>query len=246
MRQPFGTEAVIENEAGGLDESHDGSTVPQGARTAAASVARSRPRVVDMGAKEYCSTKEAAQLLGLSLGTVQQMVESGVLEGWKTAGGHRRIRVSSVERFLARSVTGPASGGRRSHDRLAVIVAVEDSEARAFYEQVFEDGRLPLDLKLLSNGFDVLLEVGRNAPDLLMVDLSIGGVDGFEMIRRIRDSRVAGDMDIVAVSPVPRERVEQLGGLPADVSVYFKPAPLAELRGYLQALLARKSRMLSC
>jgi excisionase family DNA binding protein len=37
--------------------------------------------------KEYCSTSEAAQRLGLSLGTVQQMVENGQLEGWKTAGG---------------------------------------------------------------------------------------------------------------------------------------------------------------
>ena len=37
--------------------------------------------------KEYCSTSEAAQRLGLSLGTVQQMVENGQLDGWKTAGG---------------------------------------------------------------------------------------------------------------------------------------------------------------
>ena len=31
---------------------------------------------------DYCTTREAAQMLGLSLGTVQQMVESGLLKGW--------------------------------------------------------------------------------------------------------------------------------------------------------------------
>ena len=48
---------------------------------------RSASAPAESVAKEYCSTKEAAHRLGLSLGTVQQMVESGVLEGWKTAGG---------------------------------------------------------------------------------------------------------------------------------------------------------------
>ncbi len=37
--------------------------------------------------REFCSTTEAAQMLGVSLGTVQQMVENGLLDAWKTAGG---------------------------------------------------------------------------------------------------------------------------------------------------------------
>ena len=36
----------------------------------------------------YCSTREAARMLGVSLGTVQNMVERGTLSAWKTAGGH--------------------------------------------------------------------------------------------------------------------------------------------------------------
>lgn len=47
---------------------------------------------------EFISTAQAARQLGLSLGAVQQMVESGTLAGWKTAGGHRRIRQDSVRR----------------------------------------------------------------------------------------------------------------------------------------------------
>ncbi|HAY10572.1 MAG TPA: excisionase, partial [Thauera sp.] len=45
--------------------------------------------------REFISTAQAARQLGLSLGAVQQMVESGTLAGWKTAGGHRRIRQDS-------------------------------------------------------------------------------------------------------------------------------------------------------
>lgn len=35
---------------------------------------------------EFYSTREAAEKLGLSLGTVQKMVETGALNAWKTAG----------------------------------------------------------------------------------------------------------------------------------------------------------------
>jgi excisionase family DNA binding protein len=63
-----------------------------------------------MAESEFLSTRQAAQRLGVSLGTVQNMVENGALEAWKTTGGHRRIPVASVDALLARrrtQITGP-------------------------------------------------------------------------------------------------------------------------------------------
>lgn len=201
-------------------------------------------RLPDISAKEYCSTKEAAQRLGLSLGTVQQMVESGVLEGWKTAGGHRRIRVTSVERFVARSVTGPSVGSRRGGgESLSIIVAESDPIIQARYRSAFDDWGFPIDLRVLSSGFELLLELGRNPPDLLITDLHLPGMDGFEMIRCVRESRVASETDIVAISAFTAEELAGRGGLPQDVTFYAKPVPVWELRGYVQALVSRRVRL---
>ena len=49
----------------------------------------------------YVSSREAADLLGISLRTAQLWVENGVLVAWKTPGGHRRILLSSVQQVLA-------------------------------------------------------------------------------------------------------------------------------------------------
>ena len=64
-----------------------------------------------MEKSDLLSTREAAQLLGISLRTAQLWVESGVLRAWKTAGGHRRILRASVEAVLAerRIAVGDAS-----------------------------------------------------------------------------------------------------------------------------------------
>ena len=50
--------------------------------------------------KTFCTSAEAAQLLGVALRTVQLWTEAGLLQGWKTAGGHRRISRESVQRLV--------------------------------------------------------------------------------------------------------------------------------------------------
>ncbi len=50
--------------------------------------------------KTFCTTAEAAQRLGVSIRTVQIWSETGLLEAWKTEGGHRRITLDSLERLL--------------------------------------------------------------------------------------------------------------------------------------------------
>lgn len=47
----------------------------------------------------YYSTSQTAQMLGLSVGTVQRMVESGVLQAYTTQGGHRRILAASLRHY---------------------------------------------------------------------------------------------------------------------------------------------------
>lgn len=49
----------------------------------------------------YFSTSQVARILGLSVGTVQRMVENGVFKAFVTQGGHRRILASSLSRFCS-------------------------------------------------------------------------------------------------------------------------------------------------
>ncbi|MBS4049565.1 MAG: excisionase family DNA-binding protein, partial [Alphaproteobacteria bacterium] len=46
--------------------------------------------------EEYCGTFYAAKVLGMSVGTVQALVQRGELKAWRTQGGHRRISLESI------------------------------------------------------------------------------------------------------------------------------------------------------
>lgn len=47
--------------------------------------------------KQFCTTRQAAIMLGVSVTITQNLAESGLLESWKTEVGHRRITSTSVE-----------------------------------------------------------------------------------------------------------------------------------------------------
>jgi excisionase family DNA binding protein len=56
----------------------------------------------DFSSEDYCGTSYAAKLLGLSVATVQSLVEKGEIDAWKTLGGHRRIALHSLNAYLAK------------------------------------------------------------------------------------------------------------------------------------------------
>lgn len=191
--------------------------------------------------REYCSTSDAAEMLGVSLGTVQQMVENGLLQAWKTAGGHRRIHITSVEAYLLKRQTGVA-GNEASSDRLRVLIAEDDRLMQALYERTIANWEMPVDFKIIDSGFAGLIEIGRQMPDLLISDLVMPGLDGFAMIRKLRSEPNLQGMDIIVVTGLPPEEIEREGGLPDDVLVYTKPIPFREIKGYIQAKLVHMQK----
>lgn len=195
---------------------------------------------VAQAGSEFCSTREAAQRLGVSLTTVQQMVESGLLDAWKTAGGHRRIRVSSVDSFLRRqqSSVAPSSVVKQ----LRVLVAEDDRLMQALYEKTLGAWSAPIELKIVASGFEGLMEIGRQCPDLLVADLVMPDLDGFALIRKLRADPKLSLMDIIVVTGLTERDIAEQGGLPADVLVYRKPIPFRELKGYIQAKIVHQQR----
>jgi len=193
-----------------------------------------------MSEPEYVTTRQAAQRLGVSLGTVQHMVESGVLEAWKTVGGHRRIPLSALEAYLERRLAMTPSV-TEAREGLDVLIAEDDPNLQALYRATMQRWNLPLRLRIVNNGFDGLLQVGQSMPDILIADLMMPGMDGFEMIRHLRANPEFARMDIIVVSAIDREEILQRG-LPADVTTFGKPIPFHEIKGFLLGRIASRQR----
>jgi excisionase family DNA binding protein len=185
-------------------------------------------------AAAYCNTRQAAAMLGVSHRTVQLWVESGTLQAWKTAGGHRRIALSSIERHVERR--RQAMLERAAPARYKVLLVDDDPSTVALYETAMSGWDIALDVVRAGNGFEALIRIGETRPHLLVGDLSMPGVDGLRMIRTLRASEAYRDMAIVVTSGLDPATIRAMG-LPHDIPVLPKPVAPEALRAAVEEVL---------
>lgn len=187
---------------------------------------------------EVCSTSKAAKILGVSNTTIQIMVERGELDAWRTRGGHRRISVASIERLKAlRSQRGQR---RIDTGQLDVLLVEDDLSLRTLYQHTISSWNLPIQVSVAANGMEALLLIERKRPDLLITDLFMEPVDGFQLMKMLREHREFDDMVIIVVTGLSDAELDARGGLPKGVVVYRKPVPFEKLQGFIESSLTRK------
>lgn len=190
---------------------------------------------------EVCTTQRAAEILGLSVSSVQQLVESGAIDAWKTRGGHRRIPMAAVLAYKRQAgghaIAAPAAPASRQPGRgQATILVVEDNPMqRALYQKHLGGWNLPAQLVFCENGYQALLEVARRQPDIVVTDIVMDGIDGYELLNTIVNDPLLRPMHIAIVSALDESELEARGGLPPGVVCFSKPVNYDELRGYLRA-----------
>jgi excisionase family DNA binding protein len=183
--------------------------------------------------KAFCTTRDAATLLGVSVGTVQLWVETGLLQAWKTAGGHRRVMRDSVERLLRKQPptqkTGESKAPASSPRRLSVLVVEDDPALLRLYEVNMSRWPMAPEVMGIDNAFAALLLMGRGGPDLLITDLHMPEMDGFGMLRVLHKAPEMANTTIVVVSGLDATEIAERGGVPEGIEVLPKPIPFARL-----------------
>lgn len=191
-----------------------------------------------MKSKDWIGTREAAELMGVSQRTIQKWVDAGLLKSSKTLGGHRRLDFREVLAY-ARSREGILSVDnatpQQEHDNVLRVVLVEDDPVfRQLCQLQMEGFRVPHQLHVASNGYQGMRMVGAIKPHLLLSDLRMPGIDGFEMIRELRTAKDLPDMRIVVITGMDAAEIFNRGGLPEDVTILPKPLPLEMLENIFQ------------
>ncbi|MCC7005213.1 MAG: response regulator [Ottowia sp.] len=184
---------------------------------------------------EYCSTREAAALLGVSLRTAQLWVENGVLLAWKTAGGHRRILRQSVTRILEERKRALREPVRRGHRTMRIVLVEDDLDLLKLLSITIDELDLGIEVLTAQNGFEGLVLIGQAKPDLVIADLNVPGMDGFRMIRSLHGSAEFSPRRIIVSTALSRADIQDRGGLPDNITVLQKPMPVSELEALIRA-----------
>ena len=193
--------------------------------------------------KSVCTTREAATLLGVSVGTVQLWVESGLLQAWKTAGGHRRVLRDSVDKLLHKEAApvqkeaAPAIPAF-SPQKLNIMVVEDDAALLRLYATNLARWPMAPAVTVVNNAVEALMLLGQKCPDLLILDLHMPGMDGFKMLKVLHETPAMANTTIVVVTGLDAEEIEAQGGVPPNVEVLHKPIAFGRLLSIATGLVS--------
>lgn len=188
--------------------------------------------------KDYFTTKEAAKFLNVAVSTIQLWANNGLLSARTTVGGHRRISRKSVEEMLSNSMA--VSGDKAEQPQLSVIVVEDDAQQRRLYEKHISNWNMDIHLLMAKDGFEGLIKIGSIFPDVIITDLLMPDVDGFQMIRSLKMIPDLENTLIIAVSALEVADVKANGGLPEGVHLFTKPLSFEDLEKLLRDKLQSK------
>lgn len=196
---------------------------------------------------EYCTTREAAQLLDVSLRTAQIWTEQGLLDAWKTQGGHRRITRKSIERLIAerggKQSNAPArvssfneANAEARPSAVRILVVEDDVSLLKLYRVRLLNWSIPIELVTAKNGYEALVRLGATLPHLLISDLRLPGLDGFDLLRAICAIDELADLQIAVVTGLDQGAIDDRGGLPGRVRLFIKPVPFDALEDMVREI----------
>ncbi len=172
-------------------------------------------------APEWLTLGQAARYLGVAQSTVRKWSDGGRLSAFYTPGGHRRFRRGDLDSFL-----GSSRGASRP--RPLVLIVDDDDGLREFLRANLElEGYFVREAESAERGLAALEE---ERPDLILLDVMMPRVDGWEMLRRVRERHGMETIPVVMFSGKVDAAVSAVGkqGAQAFVGKPFDPAKLLE------------------
>jgi excisionase family DNA binding protein len=129
---------------------------------------------------DWLTLGQAAKYLGVAQSTIRKWSDQGRVPAFYTPGGHRRYRRADLESFVDRS--GP--GGHASGGPL-VLVVDDDAKLREYMHVNLE--LAGYSVAEAENGQQALEAIDDQAPDLVLLDLVMPGVDGWQLLRQLQE-----------------------------------------------------------
>jgi excisionase family DNA binding protein len=145
---------------------------------------------------DWLTLGQAAKYLGVAQSTIRKWSDGGRLLAFYTPGGHRRYRRSDLDAFLAQS--GGAGAPRTREGRRLILIVDDDDRLREFVRVNLEmEGYSVREAADAEQGLAALEE---EPPDLILLDVMMPKVDGWEMLRRVQERHGVGSIPVIMFS----------------------------------------------
>lgn len=181
-------------------------------------------------AAEYCSVGKE---------TLRRHIRSGDLKASRTPGGHYRILKKDLEAFILEKGMYPLANNHSSSKK--ILIVDDDSQIQDLLTEILTKNGYQT--RTAADGFETGIKVKEFKPGLIILDLVMPGLDGFEVCKRIKENSETSHIKILAITGYDteenRDRIMATG---AD-GYLAKPLERGILLQHIEGLLNRRGNM---
>ncbi len=172
---------------------------------------------------------QASKYCNVSPKTIINWIEAGHIEAYKTVGGHRRIKISDMENFMRKQGI-PIPEQEIISERKKILIVDDDPIIVETLVQGLEEEEYDYEIISASDGFEAGLQVNHFKPHLLILDIMMPDIKGFEVCKKIKTNEETKDTKIIVLSAyLDDEKFKKMKEYGADIC-FSKPLPLPQLR----------------
>lgn len=187
-------------------------------------------------AREPLTTGEMAKYCHVTHRTVLNWIEEGKIKAFTTPGGHYRVQPEDFLEFL-KCFGMPVPEDFEEPGKTKRILVVDDDRGMVSAMRRALHLEKDYEIEVAFDGFDAGRQLLEFRPDLIILDIRMPGMDGYEVTRRLRSTKQGRDLKIIAASAYFKQegknKVQELG---ADACL-DKPFDVAELLALIRKLL---------
>lgn len=182
------------------------------------------------------TTGEVARYCHVTVNGVKKWITDGKLNAFQLPGGHYRVAKRDFLEFLIKyniPIEDDFFGDLQWH-----ILVVDDDEAVVkLVKGLLERSDPSYIIETAIDGYDALMKVGEFKPDLLILDMWMPRVDGFEVVRRLRENPQTQHIKLITITgEMQDDFIERVNALDVDDRM-FKPMDTEKLVASVRNLL---------
>ncbi len=144
------------------------------------------------------STKHAARLCKVALSTIVYWFDKGLIKGYRTPGGHRRIFLRDLEVFMQEHEIPLA--GRLPDEKFRVLIVDDEPRIAEFFIHSLETLDGEIEFASAVNGFQAGRLLTTFRPNIVFLDIVMPGLDGFEVCKLIKHDPDTRDVEVIAIT----------------------------------------------
>ncbi len=182
------------------------------------------------------TTGQVADYCRVKCWTVIKWIKSGKLKAHKTHGNSNRIRKEDFIEFLEKHEL-PIPPELADNHRRRLLIVDDDRAIIDVLKELLSDIE-NLEINTAQNGYEAGLRTGTFKPHMIILDLWMPAINGFEVCKHLKYNPETSNIKIIAITGYPSENsMRKITDIGADFFLE-KPIDTERLKKIIQEIIS--------